>query len=236
METLFIAGCYGEIGLSLVECLKSKYHIIGCDIVEKDIKGIVYYKCDASNYDQLDLIFNTHDIDTVINLAGIQEKPNIPSLEDYYKMVDCYLNSTFIILTLMKKHGIKKMILASTNHVTDYYEKDGYSTLNREINTNDYPISTGVYGSIKLAAENICRNFYINYGIKSVIFRIGTYRKNYNDVSFSDRWYRTRITKEDLLKYFEKAIENNNGLRVCYLVSNNKDKPWDTTDLLYFNN
>ena len=193
---------------------------------------IKHYICDASQYNQLEIIFKENKIDIVINLAGLQEFPNIPTLVDYYKMVDCYLNSTFLLLTLMKSYGVNKMILASSNHVTDYYEKNGYSTLNREINTNDYPISNGVYGTLKLAAENLCRSFNINYGIQSIAFRIGTYRDSFDSENSCDRWNRTRLEKQDLIKYFEKAIENNCTFDVYYLVSDNENKPWDTSNLI----
>ena len=35
MKTLLIVGCYGTIGLALIENLIKKYKIIGCDIIEK---------------------------------------------------------------------------------------------------------------------------------------------------------------------------------------------------------
>lgn len=233
MKTVFIVGCYGQIGSILIENLKDKYNIIGSDILDQIDASIHYYKCDATKYDQLETIFNTNRIDVVINLTGMVELPYVPSLEDYYMMVDCYLNSTFLLLTLMQKYGVNKMILASSNHVTDYYEKNGNSILNRMINIYDYPISKGVYGTLKLAAENLCRVFYLNFNIHSIAFRIGTYRNKYAKECFEERWNRTLLKTEDLVLYFEKAIEKDCGFKVFYLVSDNKDKPWDTTNLNY---
>lgn len=231
MKTILIVGCYGQIGTALIDDFQDKYRIIGCDVVEKKSNTIDYYQCDASHYSQLETIFSENTIDAVINLAGLREMPYIPSLEEYDQMVNCYLNSTFLLLMLMQKYGVKKMILASSNHVTDYYENNGYSTLNRMIRTDDYPISKGVYGTLKLAAENLCRVFNINYNIKSVVFRIATYRNNNENESYDDRWNRTRLSREDMVRYFEKAIEVNCDFCVYYLVSENKDKPWDTTNL-----
>ena len=231
MKTILVVGCNGQIGQTLIENLNDKYKIIGCDIVVIENCSFEYYMCDASQYEQLEIIFNKNKIDTVINLAGMREVSNIPSLEDYYKMVDCYLNSTYLLLTLMQKYNVKKMILASTNHVTDYYEDNGYSILGREISTKDYPISKGVYGTLKLAAENVCRVFNINYNIKTVVFRIGTYRKHYVDKQVNNRWNRTILKTEDLLRYFEKAIEKDCDFEIYYLVSDNINKPWDTNNL-----
>lgn len=231
MKTILIVGCYGQIGKALIDSLQNKYKIIGCDIVEKEDNAIDYYQCDASQLNQLEIIFQEKSIDAVINLAGLKEMPNIPSLGEYNQMVNCYLTTTFLLLTLMQKYGVNKMILASSNHVTDYYEENGYSMLGRQIRTEDYPISRGVYGTLKLAAENLCRVFNINHNIQSVVFRIATYRNNYEDGPYDDRWDRTRLSKKDLVKYFEKAIEVKCDFGVYYLVSENSNKPWDTANL-----
>ena len=231
MKTVLIVGCHGVIGRQLVGGLGSKYNIIGCDIADACEDVEQYYKCDASDFDQLEPVFSKHKIDAVINLSGIKEMPCIPTLDDYKVMVDTYLNSTFMLLMKMRDHNVKKMVLASTNHVTDRYEEDGYSTLGREISPLDYPISKSVYGTLKLAAEGLCRNFNINYGIQTVALRIGTYRESYDPDDYQDRWDRTRLDTEDMLLYFEKAIEVECEVEVCYLVSENKDKPWDTSTL-----
>ena len=231
MKTILLVGCYGVIGRTLVKHLKEKYRIIGLDI--KDDEGLLsdYYKCDASDYSRLKEVFEKEKFDVVVNLSGINEAENIPSVQIYNVMINAYLNSTFNLLTLMKEYGVKKMILASTNHVTDCYEENGYSKLGREINVKDYPASKSIYGSIKFAAESFCKNFYINYGITSISFRIGTYRDDYSKVEYRERWNRTKIDTDDLVTCFEKAIEKECGCDVYYLVSEYPDKPWDTTDL-----
>ncbi len=234
MKTVLIVGCCGVIGRTLIEHLQDKYTMIGCDIIEEYHQVEKYYQCDISKYDELELVFLENRIDVVIDLAALAETNNIPSIDYYNKMVDCYLNGTFYLLSLMKKYNVKKVILASTNHVTDYYEENGYSLLGREIRTDDYPISKSIYGDLKLAAENYCRSFFYDCGITSVSFRIGTFRIDYEVDHFQDRWNRTVIKTEDLLFYFEKAIEKECKTEVYYLVSDNKNKPWDTSGLETF--
>lgn len=231
MKTVLIVGCCGLIGRTLVDHLNDSYHLVGCDIFENCSWIENYYNCDISNYEELENIFSDIKIDAVINLAGMAEAENIPQVALYKKMVDCYLNGTFYLLSLMKKYKVNKFIQASSNHVTDYYEDDGYSILGREIRTDDYPISRSIYGNLKLAAENYCRSFYFECGITSVSFRIGTFRRNYDKDSFKDRWNRTIVKMEDLVYYFKRAIEKECTSEVYYLVSENKDKPWDTSNL-----
>ncbi len=234
MKNILMVGCNGVIGRALVNHLKDKYRVIGVDITDDQRLIPDYYKCDASDHSKLKGVFEKEKIDVVINLSGINEVENIPPVQVYNVMVNAYLNSTFNLLTLMKEYGVGKMILASTNHVTDCYEENGYSKLGREINVKDYPASKSIYGSLKFAAESFCKNFYINHGIRSVSFRIATYRDGYDGVTFMDRWNRTRLETVDLVTCFEKAIEKDCECEVYYLVSDNPDKPWDTTDLSVF--
>ncbi len=56
--------------------------------------------------------------------------------------------------------GIQKVIFASSNHVTDRYEKDGHSLLGREITADDVPATINVYRILKFASEQLGSLFH----------------------------------------------------------------------------
>lgn len=73
-----------------------------------------------------------------------------------------------------------KVVFASSNHVTDVYEKGGDSLLGRQINTNDYPQSKSLYGLLKLASENLGYLFshQLDAKVSVINLRIGTAAEN----------------------------------------------------------
>ena len=224
MKKVLIAGCCGEIGQSLYYHLKDRYFVIPCDIVKNDNLLMNYHQIDFRNYADVKNVFSEEHIDAVISLIGIKEMASIPSPDVFSLMSGTYLSSTYNILSAMRETKVKKFIMASSNHVTDYYENDGFSTLNREICVDDYPKSKSVYGSLKLAAESVCFNFFVNCGIQSICFRIGTYRRNFPP-HYPDRWKRTMLSTVDLIHYFAAAIEHPTASGV------NFNKPWNINSL-----
>ena len=228
---ILLIGCNGEIGTALYKNLKERYDWILCDTKNNPQNETNFYKSDFTNPEEVRKIFTEHKIDVVISLIGLPEAPNIPEPDLFEKMVKIYLCSTYYMLEAMRETRVKKIIFASSNHVTDFYEKDGFSVLGREITSEDYPKSRSVYGSLKLASESLCHNYWANYGIESVSFRIGTFRRKADIKNRPERWDRTILYEEDLVKYFVAAIEKPAKADVYYLVSDNKNKPWANNDL-----
>lgn len=230
MKSILLAGCNGRIGSVLYEELKGRYRITPCDIRENNLGMEDFRRVDFCDYQDVQKVMEELHYDAVISLIGLEEAPQIPEPDLFGKMLNTYLLSTYNILHAMKNARLDKLILASSNHVTDCYEQDGYSLLGREITPADYPTSKSAYGSLKLAAESLCENFYHACGIKSVCFRIGTFRPSLEGET-PNRFNRTILTKEDLVRYYVAAIENPEAKGVYYLVSENKNKPWDTSGL-----
>ena len=227
-KTVLIIGANGEIGVALQEHLARDYRIISSDINENIHHFPDYHRIDAANRDEVVSLFQKEKIDAVVNLAGLPEMEDIPGDEMVEQMINCYFKIPYTLLAAMEKFGVTKFVLASSNHVTGFYEKNGYSSLDREIRSDDYPISISVYGTLKLAAENLCRNYYINCGINTICLRIGSYRRS--EEIMTERWTRTILYTKDMVSYFRGAIETDIGFGIYYAVSENPDKPWYTED------
>lgn len=230
MKNVMMVGCNGKIGIALYAHLKKYYNFIMVDISENIMRYENYIQIDVTKIGDIDSIFNKQQVDAVINLVGMNETKPIPDPDIVEKMEECYFLSTYNLLFCIQKYGCKKFILASSNHVTDYYENDGYSNLEREINVRDYPLSKDIYGTLKLAAEGLCWNFYFNFNINFACIRIGTFRGDMNRPEHG-RWSRTFWTAEDMAKTISMAIDAREIHDIFYGVSNNVNKPWNTDNV-----
>lgn len=131
--------------------------------------------------------------------------------------------------------GIPKIVYASSNHITDYYEKDGFSTLGREVTTEDYPYSNGLYGVLKLASENIGHilSHQTENNLSLINLRIGSVHPNEMEaVKEDDRLHRTLLTHEDTVQLFDLALESTVRYGTYYGVSDNPQKPWSTDNAI----
>lgn len=229
-----IIGGAGTIGSILVNGLCDTYEFVILDKnVQPSSSTCRTVQVDATNYREL-LESIPQDTDAIINLLTIKSNDDLKDLDQFHKMTNIHFISSFYILHAAITLGIPKVIYASSNHTTDYYEENGVSTLGRMINTNDYPLSKGLYGVLKLASENIG---HILAGEKennlSVInLRIGSVQKDeYQAVKQNPRLHHTLLSHEDTVQLFDLALQSTIKYGTYYGVSDNPGKPWDTEDL-----
>lgn len=165
MKKIFVTGCTGYIGShTCVELLQSDYEVIGLDnfsnskpdvldkiktITGKEIK---FYEGNMLDETLLNKIFVENNIDAVIDFAAyksVGDSVNIP-LEYYTNNV----SSVLILLSVMKKYGVKNFIFSSSATV--------YGDAKIMPITEETPIggTTNPYGTSKLFCENILSDLY----------------------------------------------------------------------------
>ena len=156
---ILVTGGCGYIGShTVVELLDNNRDVIIVDnfsnsspevldsIKEITNKNFKFYKIDITSEDDLEVVFKENKIDSVIHFAALKavgesvEKP----LEYYYNN----LNSTLVLLKLMKKYNVKNFVFSSSATV---YGSPKTLPINE-----DFPLSTtNPYGASKLIIENI---------------------------------------------------------------------------------
>lgn len=223
MKQIVLIGGSGTIGKELCEAWDKKYHLTVIDLKEPEV-NVPFIQADAADREQLkQKIPRTADV--VVNLLKFDAENEVEELD---QMVNIYFKASVYIYEIAVELGIPKVIFASSNHVTDYYEQDGKSLLGREISIHDYPYSRNIYGILKLASEN-AGHMYANQSPLSVInLRIGSVPENEMlKLKQNKRIHYTLLTREDLAKLFTAAVETNSKYGTFYGVSNNRHKPWD---------
>ena len=220
---ILITGCNGLIGKILMNGLK-EHELYGIDIKESDDKRC--YKADISNFDELKEVIEKLDgIDVIIHLAadGRLDAPwesvlknNIIGTRNIYEIAHIY--------------KIPKVIFASSNHVTGGYEKiDGIYDGMIKIMPSLHIRPDSYYATSKAFGEAIARQFYEEYGIKSICLRLGSVLEDDNP-SKNERHLSTWLSHRDLLQLFEKSIAANVDYGIYYGVSNNSRRFWDLSN------
>ena len=161
---ILVAGGAGYIGShTCVELLNAGYEVVVVDnlynsseealkrVEQITGKTVKFYEADVLDREALEKIFDAEDIDSVINFAGLKavgesvQKP----LEYYHNN----LTSTFVLLELMRKYGVKNFVFSSSATV--------YGDAKIIPITENCPLSaTNPYGRTKLMLEEILRDVY----------------------------------------------------------------------------
>ncbi|EDW20024.1 NAD(P)-dependent oxidoreductase [Bacillus pumilus] len=225
MKKITIIGGCGVIGRILTKTLSSEYEITiidqtGC------VKGDIL--ADATNEQELYEAI-PRDTDVIIHLLNMEMTHDVMNHEEFEKMNDIFWRSSYSMFRSAASLGIRKVIFASSNHVTDRYEKDGRSLLGRHITTNDVPATQNVYGILKFASEQLGRLFHDQTGMSVINLRIGTVVTDEMEALHEkDRTKRTLLSHEDLAGMIKAAIETTVPFGTYYAVSENEEKPWST--------
>jgi nucleoside-diphosphate-sugar epimerase len=181
MKKVLVTGVAGFIANKTAEfLLKDGIEIVGIDnmndyydvrLKEHRLEGIIsnpkftFKKIDIENKKELADLFNAHKFDAVLNLAaraGVRYSMENP---DVYMSTNA--QGTLNILNEMKKHGIKKMVLASTSSL--------YAGQPMPFN-EDLPVNTPIspYAATKKAAEVMAYSYHFLYKMDISIVRYFT--------------------------------------------------------------
>ncbi|MDX8045232.1 NAD-dependent epimerase/dehydratase family protein [Gracilibacillus sp. S3-1-1] len=232
MKKVTIIGGAGTVGDILLKQLHEDYDLL---VLDKSIKQNTATHCyvDATDMQSLTEAI-PEDTDVLINLLRIETSQAIEPTEVFNQMTDVFFKASYYMMFIADMYKIPKVIFASSNHVTDYYEENGYSKLGREITTQDYPAPKGLYGVLKIASEQAGFIFSLHTDLSILNIRIGSVPNENELVAMkkTDRLSRTLLSKNDLGKLFSAAIESTIKFGTYYGVSNNTDKPWDLSNTI----
>lgn len=121
--------------------------------VEKIInKKIIFQEGDIRNKKDLQSVFDTYKIDSVIHFAGLKAVGE--SIEQPLHYYDNNINGTLVLCQVMQENNCKKIVFSSSATVYG----DPHTTPIKE----DFPLSaTNPYGRTKLFIEEILRDLYV---------------------------------------------------------------------------
>lgn len=181
MSTYFLTGAAGFIGYrTAADLLAQGHQVVGVDNLNdyydvrvkqhrldglKGLPGFTFHHLDIENLGALDRVFGAQSIDGVINLAaraGVRY-----SMENPHVYMSTNAQGTLNLLEMMRQHGVRKLVLASTSSLYAGQTMPFSETL--PVNT---PISP--YAASKKAAEVMAYSYHYLYKIDVSVVRYFT--------------------------------------------------------------
>ena len=227
---MLVTGAAGLIGRVLGEGLGSDYRLLGVDVRRGD--GVDWTR-NMRSARRVRTLFE--GVDTVIDLAAIS------SVSTSWKDVQrTNIPATLNALECARRAGVRRLVFASSNHVTGMYERDEpYAAIVAGdyggLEPGTYPRidssvairPDGAYGVGKALGEAAGRYYADAFDLSVICLRIGTVRSS--DRPASPRDFATLLTHRDLVQLVRCCIEApaDLGFAVYYGVSANTWRIWD---------
>ena len=227
---LLVSGSEGRMGRVLCKALAEEYALFTADISMQNPNGMNTFRADLSRYEEAQHLFSTVNPDFVLHLAGSRMHGST-----WEMLLKNNIVASRNIFECAREADVKKIVIASSNHVTGGYEGIP-PTLHeqarpRMISPNDPIRQDSDYGATKAFIEALARQYFECHGIHAIILRIGAFRENDNPLEDkTGRWLKTWISHRDLIQLVKKSLESSKAFGIYYGVSNNSGRFWDISN------
>lgn len=257
-KKIVVTGAAGHVTGCILDALRERYDLVLLDVTKESKKGTIddIVIADVSDPDIEKYRHHFKGADAVIHHARVPNQrdpkrtsgpnkqwlaaPQIHPVEGYIAertMLDMVYN----IYKCALLEGVKRVIVASSNHATDWYESKLHFGKMDIVDSKTYPKSDNLYGWCKIAYEAL--GFVFASGrfgkvVESVNIRIGAPRdldiaalaKNQTSLRRDLACY---ISDRDMSQLYVKSIEaedirDEDGVpfQAFYGVSNNARSCW----------
>jgi len=224
---VLITGSEGKLGRILTPALSESFDVYGLDTAGG--QGEKNYGADVSDYGQLAHVFERIGrVDCVVHLAADSRVQ-----AGWKSVLKSNIIGTRNVYECARAFGIRRVVFASSNHVTGAYEgfplfphRQGTLPL---ISTRDPVRPDGEYASSKVFGEAVARQYFERYRVASVCLRIGTVLED-DDPTHNERHMKTWLSHRDFVELVKKSICSDVQFGIYYGVSNNWGRFWDISD------
>jgi len=227
MREVYITGITGRIGRLLAEELSKLYRIRGNSRSGTQVQGAEVARGDVRDLEFMRRQFE--GVDTVIHL-GADPSPRASWESVLYNNID----GTYKVYEAARLAGVKRVIFASTNHVTGILTE---KVVDMDQNTPFRPDS--YYGISKATGEVMGRYYSDRYGISVLNFRIGWIGDWETDEEIVNHFKSLKsayplmwLSRRDCVEAHRCGIEAPPEITygTYYIMSKNKDMLWDMTN------
>lgn len=226
---LFITGINGKIGGILHAGLADAYDIRGLDIAGPFSDHV--FEANIDDYERvLDTFRKAGPFPTLIHMAA---DPHVHA--SWESVLPNNIVGTHNVFEAAREVGVRRVIFASTNHVTGGYDGlDPDYFLHkqpdpRRISVADPIRPDGEYGVSKAFGEALARYYASCWDISFICLRIGVVLAD--DKPLGHPWFKKGwLSQRDLLQLVNKSMESNVVFGIYYGMSNNRGGFWDISN------
>jgi uronate dehydrogenase len=169
-------------------------------------------RCDLADAMAVDSM--VEGCEAIVHLGGVSvEGPFAPILQ-------ANIVGVYNLYEAARKHGVRRIVFASSNHVTGFYRQD-------EVIDPTMPVRPdGYYGLSKAFGENLAQFYFDRYRLETVSIRIGSSFPEPKDRRMLATW----LSHDDLERLVLASLHAPVvGHSVVYGVSDNSASWWDNT-------
>jgi uronate dehydrogenase len=160
---LLLTGAAGALGQQLRRRLQTN-----CEVLRVSDLQVLGDAAEGEEVVQADLAdaaavhAMVEGVDAIVHLGGVSvEAPWAPILQ-------ANIVGLYHLYEAARKHGVRRIVFASSNHVTGFYSQG-------ETITSDHPPRPdGLYGLSKAFGEDLSRLYFDRWGIETACVRIGS--------------------------------------------------------------
>ncbi|MGF6602127.1 uronate dehydrogenase [Paraburkholderia sp. GAS448] len=151
-------------------------------------------------------------VDVLIHFAGTSVERPLPEI------IDNNLRALVEVYEGARRHGVRRVVFASSNHAIGMYPVTEHLSLDCELRPD------GFYGLSKVWGESLARMYWDKHGIETICVRIGSCIERPTEPRHLSTWF----GHGDLLHFIDRCIEATDvGFMVVWGVSANKRSWWD---------
>ena len=214
-EKLLLTGAAGGLGKALRDRLKANCSVLRLSDIQPfgdALAGEEIFLADLANADAVNEMVK--GVDVIVHLGGMSvEGP-------FGAILQANILGVYNLYEAARKHGVKRVVFASSNHVTGFYRQD--HTI-----TSDNPARPdGLYGLSKAFGENLSRFYFDRYGIETACIRIGSSFPEPKDRRMLATW----LSFDDLHRLITACLTTPVlGHSIIFGMSNNAVTWWDNS-------
>lgn len=150
-------------------------------------------------------------VDAIVHFGGLTS-------QDWAPVLAANIVGVFNLYEAARRHGVKRVVFASSNHVTGFYRQD------EVITTRDPLRPDGIYGLSKAFGENVAQLYWNRHGIETVSLRIGSSFVEPKDRRMLATW----LSFDDLERLVVSSLTTPVvGHTIVYGISDNWTTWWD---------
>lgn len=177
---LLITGAAGLVGSALRRYLRDRYtfrllfHNTVPEVEDEDeivVSDLADFEC---------MVEAAAGIDAIVHLGIATAKRGYPRARYNQMILDTNVQGTYNVFEAARINNVPKVVFASTNHVTGFYEKEG------AVSRPDLPVRPdSMYGVSKAFGEAMGRHYHDAFGLSVYCLRIA----NFPNTDSVDRQY-----------------------------------------------
>jgi uronate dehydrogenase len=212
---LLLTGAAGGLGTVLRSRLKAQ-----CDVLRLSDKSTVapaetgeeVIQADLANAAEVDAM--VAGCDAIVHLGGISvEAP-------FEAILQANILGVYHLYEAARRHGVKRVVFASSNHVTGFYKQSETITADHPARPDSY------YGVSKAFGEDFSRFYFDRYGIETACVRIGSSFPEPKDRRMLATW----LSFDDLHRLIAACLSTPVlGHSIVFGMSDNAVTWWDNS-------